>query len=692
MPIASQTPAPRWIAWLLLLAVTTFYLPSIFNGFIYDDEEIILLHDGPRTLQQAARVFAEQHFPNLPYYRPVTRLTLLLQKTIHGDDPTPFHAANAMLVGLAATLAFLLLRRPAFDLPVPLALAAAALFALHPVASSCVYPVSSGRETLLPAVLMLAATYAFLRRGAGWAVLSIVCFALALFAREQAIVLPLVFALAEITGLSAGIRGREPWRRLLRYGSMAFCIAVYLVARYPIFHGVLPAQLALLQDPAQPFLSYLFALQTAFVPFRELLYEPSVRVWLVPWRLMLAAVALCALALAAYRTRATTSRTMAFWLGWFVILQLPTANLLRQEALFDERYTFLAMLGLLGAAGAALKARGDRPIIRQAAVVAAGVLLVVASWISAGRQPCFANNDTFFAQWVKSDPNHARAHYYLATHWAATGRPTRAVPEFARAIELDPQMASAEYNLANTLLALGRVQESLRHYERARTLDPRDLRVRSNYGAALLRAGRPGDARGELEAVVRLEPGFADAHYNLGLVLAQTNEPAAAAAEFARTLDLAPQQVDAEYNLGLVLLRLDRPADAEQRFRAVLQFTPASADTHYNLGLALARQGSKAAAAAAFAAALRLNPHHADAHNNLGVLLTQAGQTREAWGHFLEAAQSPDNAQALANIAALADSPDLTSNDLEAAVAVLTRPKTTAATNAPSPIWERSEE
>ncbi|MEO7652017.1 MAG: hypothetical protein ABIZ80_16255, partial [Bryobacteraceae bacterium] len=188
-PVKKTAPSAVWklAPVILFLAVVFVYSPSLQNDFIYDDVEIILAHQAPRDAGEWARIFQERHFPNLPYYRPVTRLTLLAQKSLHGDVAMPFHAFNALLMGGAALLAYAILLLPVFAIPRVSALLASAMFALHPAASSCVYPISSGRETLLPAVWMLGAVYAYLR---GWRTVAMLAFAGALFSKEQAIMTP----------------------------------------------------------------------------------------------------------------------------------------------------------------------------------------------------------------------------------------------------------------------------------------------------------------------------------------------------------------------------------------------------------------------------------------------------------------------------------------------------------------------
>ena len=64
------------------LVVVVYAASSLQNGFIYDDFQMILGREGARSLADVAGLFAEPSFPNLPYYRPVTTTTLMLQKPL----------------------------------------------------------------------------------------------------------------------------------------------------------------------------------------------------------------------------------------------------------------------------------------------------------------------------------------------------------------------------------------------------------------------------------------------------------------------------------------------------------------------------------------------------------------------------------------------------------------------------------
>ena len=136
---------------------------------------------------------------------------------------------DAVLAGLVLLAAYALLSNPAFQMQRAGALGIATLFAVHPITSECVYPVASGRETLLPALFILIATISHLRPGRTWQWLSVVAFLFALFCKEQAIVVPALFLAADWLGLTP--------RRLDRVSAFGPYIAMLIAIAIPTFMG-----------------------------------------------------------------------------------------------------------------------------------------------------------------------------------------------------------------------------------------------------------------------------------------------------------------------------------------------------------------------------------------------------------------------------------------------------------------------
>jgi Flp pilus assembly protein TadD len=538
--------------WVLAALVgclaTIVYLPSLANGFLYDDHEVIGAQPRPTGVADLAPLFAEPHFRGLPYYRPVVRASLLAQKGLHGDIPALFHLGNALLAGAAAAAAFALLRAPGFALaPAPAAIAAA-LFAIHPVASSVVHPIASGRETLLPAVLVLVSLAAWLRDRRGAALAS---FAAALFAKEQAAVVPLLFALADLCRISPSapppqLAALRSW--IARYAGVVGIALAYAFVRRIVL-GPNAVEWAVFDDPLAPLAALGFGAQVVLAPFAALRYEPELAVWLSPARLVIASLLLATLVVAARRVDAPPVRVGVFWLGWFVVTQLPTANLLRQEARFDERYAFLASLAFPAVATATVAALATTPLRRRVAAAAVVALGLGLATLSVRRAESFRDDAAFAAQWLRTNPNAPEAHHLLAVRAAEAGR----------------------------------VAESLAHYRDAVAGAPSSPDLRVNFAVALATAGQSEAAHVEIERALALDPGHPEARTTLGTLLARAGRLEEAAAQHRAAIESAPRLAPAWANLGSVLARLGRWEEAEGALREALRLRPGDPDAKRNL-------------------------------------------------------------------------------------------------------------
>jgi hypothetical protein len=479
---------PRLAAALVFVAVAAVHAPSCRNGFVYDDQEVILAQEPVRGPADIVRIFAEPHgLPQsrLPYYRPTARASLLFQKALHGDRPAPFHAANAILMGVAALCAFALLRTPRFALPVAAAGLGAVAFAVHPVASSVAHPIASGRESLLPAVFAMAAVAAHLRAGSRARVAAWAAFVLALWSKEQAIALPVVLLLADALRLGAdpprGVRGFA-----LRHAPYAAGVAAYLAARAAIFAGegegegvdvaaAIAGQLG--RDPLGPLRSLAYAVQMVFAPFAAVVYEPDFATWWSTGRTVFACAVLLA-ALAVVLRRPADRAPAVFWLAWVPAFTALTMNLWPQEARYDERFVFLSSFGLVALVTTAAARLGTGP---RAPLAAALAVLVVAGLAAASvlRGAAYRDPVAFARQWARTSPRHANVQATLGAALARAGETEAAMAALREAVRLEPRLAAAHYNLGVLLAWQGRKAEAIEHFRAAVASDPGDASARS---------------------------------------------------------------------------------------------------------------------------------------------------------------------------------------------------------------------
>ncbi len=569
---------------LLFLSVVAVYAPSMASGFIYDDNEVILNQETPRSLSDVAQIFAERHFPNLPYYRPITRSTLLLQKTLHGDNAALFHLLNALFMALTGVMAYALMRLPALGVRKIPAVLAAGLFALHPIASSCVYPIASGRETLLPSLLTLLAVYGFLRKGTGWYVLAIAAFGASLFSKEQAVVVPALFVLADFFRISPNPPGWNLWRWLVRYSFLLPILCGYFTIRHFLFTRTEYA----LGDWTGPFLSLSYAFQTLVLPFLELVYEPTLAIWLSLPRLLVGGLFATGLAIAAVRLGRDHRPIILFWTGWFLVNLLPTANLLHQEAKYDERYVFLASLGVFGILGSVASKHWGQPD-KARLWTALGVLLVIAAAaVSLHRGSYFKDNLSFSKQWMKTDPDSVNAYYNMGYALAQKGKFEDAVPFYLKSLEIRPNYSYAHNNLANALIELGEFDRAYLHFTEALKVDPGYEQAHQNLAIALAQRNRFDEAIKHFSEAVRLRPDFADAQNNLANVLAVQGLLNEAAFHFARTVELRPESPEAHNNLAHTLVRQGKLREALEHYSETLRLRPDHVEARQKIQVVLA--------------------------------------------------------------------------------------------------------
>ena len=604
----------QWGGWRGALAlgilVTLLYLPSVRNGFVYDDEVLIVKESRPDSVEAFTSIFAQRHFPTVPYYRPVSRLTFRLQHALHGKQAAPFHVFNAVLAGLTAMAAWSLLRRPAFRIAPRPAWLASLLILVHPVASSCVYPACSGRETLLPAFLMLLAMDAWLR--AGWRPRSaaVLLWTVALFAKEQAIVLPGMFLLADALNLREEPRTGRLARLAPAYVAMGAVVVCYAVIRHAIFGGS-EWVVNVFARPWEPLLSYLYAFQTMFLPFVPLVYEPPAAVWAAArWRPALALLLAAALGVVLWRRRRALGRGAWFWLAWFVVIQLPTANLLEQEALFDERYVMLAGLALPAWVASLLSVQPMTPGLRRAALSTAWALIAVFAAITLGRSAAFKDDLAFSCAWARHNPSAAIAWNNIGAHWVNHDRDDLAEPALARARELRPDLVLAHFNTGLLRFKQGRMSESIEAYRQALLLDP-DHPLEYNLALALQKSGDADGAAACYRTAIRKSPDNPDAYYNLGLMLAQSGEPAEGVQLFKEASRLRPADPEPVYNIGVALEGQGRLDEALAAYRQARELDPQRADVRQNLGNILLRRRRFAEALAEYDAVLELEPDNA---------------------------------------------------------------------------------
>jgi tetratricopeptide (TPR) repeat protein len=323
---------------------------------------------------------------------------------------------------------------------------------------------------------------------------------------------------------------------------------------------------------------------------------PRWEVDVTSWLAWLPFVLLVAAGVVLWRWRADVARPLRFVLGYYVLCLLPVLGFVNiyfmRYSLVADHYQYLALMGVLALAAAALAELGARWRATGAVGAASAVLVVVLGWMTWREQSAWRDEETLWRATLARNPDAWMAHNNLGVLRFRRGATVEAISHYETALRLDPDYAGAHHNLGDALQSQGRFDDAIAHYRET----------------------------------TRLEPKFADAHNNLGNALLATRRFDEAVASFRAALELRPDHALAHVNLGSALDELGRCEEAVAEHEAALRLDPSLAVAHYDLGNSLQKLGRAPEAARHYERALELAPNTAAFENKLAWLLATSSQ------------------------------------------------------------------
>ncbi len=503
-PMTVETSLPgapaigRWSSLLLLfLTVLGLYGRTLFFDFTYLDERSLVLDRQAYLAQPSTlwKAFGDPYLKGSPYYRPVITASFALDALWSGVKPFGYHLSN-LLIHLAACLLVLAVLRGLCCGEGP-SLLGALVFAVHPAAVEGATWIP-GRNDMLFAVFALGAWLALIKEQERSSrirrSLHLACFLGALFSKEAAVCLPLLF----LAQLRLGGEGtRTVWRPWAWLG-WGCSVALFAAVRV----GVMGATSGFLADgvlTAFRRLPMLVAgLGKLFVPlYYEVIATPSdVRLW--------TGFVAAAVILAAFAALGGGRRGRILLLALAAMLLPMAANLPGADKLVLESRLYPSV------AGAALfLAEWLRPVrlARPAAVALAAAAVLALAGRSFLYQGDFANVAVFTEAAVRQSPHSALAHLQRGLFLEyARQDPAAGRAAYRRALEANPAEPMAHNNLGFSLMNAGQWAEAEGHFRSELALNPVNAKARYNLGVTLFALNRREEAQAEWLRLLRQEP------------------------------------------------------------------------------------------------------------------------------------------------------------------------------------------
>lgn len=471
-------------------------------GFVGLDDRDFILDDRAFLARPVdmLRAFRRSYMhvvdPAHPYQRPLVTASYVLDAQWTGTRPVGYHFTNVLLHVVASVLCLELLRRLEFGLLV--AVLGGLTFAVHPALVSAVAWIPGRNDSLL-AVIALSAWLAFIAYVEGASrrarTIHLALFALALFAKETALMLPLVCcAHLAIRGFGSP-RGASFRALLALVPGWAACVTLRLLGR-PFGAGA-QVTLADVASHSRLLLSGLGQLVFPFAPSLVGVVSDS-----PVGGGILAAALFAALTVLSRRAR---PRVVLLGAAAFALWSLP--SLVVPGTLVLGSRLYLPAVGVVIGAAELTRALTLEPRVLGAFGAAAISAFAVAA---AAYAETFRNPRSFARAAVDAAPRSPVAHVCMGSVEQRDG---------------DDDGALAEYKLA---LSLGATYV-----------------VRNNLAVLDIAHGRWVDAERELRQELDVDPGYALAYRNLAIVLRHEGRT-----QEARAADVRADELGGEDDRG----------------------------------------------------------------------------------------------------------------------------------------------
>jgi tetratricopeptide (TPR) repeat protein len=561
---------------LVVLITAAVYLPTAAYDFVCDDREQILLNPHHFAWRLLPSYFASDVWTHTTgllsnYYRPIFTTWLMVNDKLFGLHPGLWHL-SAVAAHLAATLLLYFLARRVLGSATAGGIAAL-LFGIHPVHVEGVAWISGVTESLFAAP-MLGGLLCHLRwREAPaetawrWRAASAVLFGLAVFAKETAIIMPLLVVAYDwlFPPESLDATGKS-WRRacsiLLPYaGVFALYVGMRLYALHSLTPALKPWTPAMMFE-TWPFVLWFYARQL-LLPIQYSLFYPILPVtqldlpgFVVP----VVVVVLAAIGLVAASRR---SAAAAFASLLLVLPILPALNL-RVFALDEyvhDRYLYLPTAGFCLLAAMAWQRLNGR---RTRALVLAGYCAVLAG-VTLHVSHYWKDNATLYNHNIQVAPDSPVAELYMGDELVGEHHFADALPLLKKALAQTPDVYPLYIDIALCYVAMGDDPDASGYLHDAIRMEP--TRPVGHYELAIL-DWREGDltdaeveARRALEARRRAGLDWPHYHSLLGQILEQEGKLKSALDEYQAELAENPNLDGIRQKVSLISAELDVPSN-----------------------------------------------------------------------------------------------------------------------------------
>lgn len=531
----------------LLLPAFIIYFKTFWFDFTILDEQYLITENGPflEHWSDAWRWFTTAI--QKVYYRPLLMLSIVLDYHIGGSSPFIYHISNLLMHLLCVALLYRLLAF--FNVQKGVAFVFSLLFSVHPVMLHAVAWVPGRNDLLLCMFSLLALIYLnkyLIEAKKKFYVLHLLFFICALLTKENAIVLPLIFA--------ANIYVHQQRKSWSLFFSLLLCWVIISAGWYALRNAVIESPTgasANMQEVVRNFIpAFLLYTGKALLPIRQSVFPTLENASFIPGALtVMFLVILC------FKPGLKNKKVAAFGLlMYFVLLLIPVwFGAARRNGEHYEHRMYTSAVGMVLFLSQVKFNTGSK--IFMFVIMALLFAFVIKTSL---RMTVYENKTTFTNAGLKECPQNYLFQYKKAEMFFSEGNYAAAIAHCGKALQARPDRSEIYCNRGAAYLKINKPDSAIHDFTRAIKLLPSETSYYLARCTAYITTGDTVKAMKDFMALRRLDPNSIPP----GLEQVITNNWAALMDRMNRQINAAPANAQLYYRRAALYAEVRMNANA----------------------------------------------------------------------------------------------------------------------------------
>lgn len=537
----------------IIIVVTASYYSSLSAPFVWQDQSLIVNNEQIKTLDKWDELLTttiRMDTVSQSFYRPLQMLTYMMDHFLWRDEPFGYHLTNLILHCLAGVCLLELLW--VLTLNRWTAFYGALLFVSHPIHTEAVAYVS-GRADPLAAIFTFLTIgnyiYSCKKKNAFksslYAFAGLFFFAVALLAKEHAVIVPLIMILYHVS-----YKTKVRWGAILPYILMA---AAYIVLRLMgVFVSAIQLEAvsgASLPERVPGFFVALFSYVRLLIMPINLQSNYGQQTFDFGDSQSIAGLSIFILMVMLFFKQRRDYPLMSFAIGWFLLALLPVSNLIPVNAYMAEHWLYIPSVGYFILFGMFFGFLYRRLRQKWFVEIMFGILLVFQIMLTVQQNRVWQDPVALYTRMLNHNPSMAKGHIHLGKAYLKDGDLDKAMMHFGSAIKINPHYAEAHNLLGEVYLRKGETGKAYLSFLEAVKSRPQHLGANTNVARMLVLEDRFEEAQITLDKVLLMDPDYVPALLESGKLYELFRRPHKAQVYFERVLELDPENAEARQRL-----------------------------------------------------------------------------------------------------------------------------------------------